>query len=253
MTTSNKLNEFNHVEDPARRLLEQLGWAYVPAEQLASERPNERDVLLKDRLRAALLRLNDGLTGAQAERVIFDLERADGIGMARNRLVHEYLTYGMSLTVDGPDGRDTRTVGFFDFDDPTGGRNEFVVTTQFRVLRGNEKGDLNDDQRVVIPDLVLFVNGIPLVVMEAKSPTLMDVWKTQAVRQLRRYQEAEPQWSDAGGPPLFHYNLLCVAHSGAGAAFSSLYAPENVYFEWKSVHPYTEQEVRDRFGVEPRG
>ena len=253
MTTPNKLNEFNHAENPARRLLEQLGWTYVPAETLASERPNERDVLLKDRLRAALLRLNNGLTGAQAERVIHDLERVDGLGMERNRLVHEYLTYGMPLTVDGPSGRDTRTVRFFDFDDPEGGGNEFVVTTQFRVLRGNEKGDLSDDQRVVIPDLVLFVNGIPLVVMEAKSPTLMDVWKTQAVRQLRRYQEAEPQWSGAGAPALFHYNLLCVAHCGAGAAFSSLYAPENVYSEWKSVLPYTEQEVRNRFGEEPRG
>ena len=177
MTMPNKLNEFNHAEEPARWLLERLGWTYVPAEKLAVECPNERDVLLKDRLRAALLRLNEGLTDAQAERVIFDLERADGIGMARNRLVHEYLTYGMGLTVDGPDGRDTRTVRFFDFDDPVGGRNEFVVTTQFRVLRGNEKGDLNDDQRVVIPDLALFVNGIPLVVMEAKSPTWMEVWE----------------------------------------------------------------------------
>ena len=193
---------------------------------MAAERATEREVLLKDRLRATLLRLNDGLTGAQADRVIFDLERADGLGMARNRLVHEYLTYGTPLTVDGLDGRDTRTVRFFDFDDPVGGLNEFVVTTQFRVLRGNEKGDLNDDQRVVIPDLVLFVNGIPLVVMEAKSPTWMEVWKTQAVRQLRRYQEAEPQWSGAGAPALFHYNLLCVAHCGAAAAFSSLYAPE---------------------------
>ena len=253
MTTPNKLNEFNHAEDPARRLLEQLGWTYVPPEQLAAARVSEREVLLKYRMRAALLRLNDGLTGAQAERVIYDLERADGIGTARNRLVHEYLTYGMPLTVDGPDGRDTRTVRFFDFDEPVGGLNEFVVTNQFRVLRGNEKGDLDDDQHVVIPDLVLFVNGIPLVVMEAKSPTLMDVWKTQAVRQLRRYQEAEPQWSGAGAPALFHYNLLCVAHCGAGAAFSSLYAPENVYSEWKSVLPYTEQEVRDRFGEEPKG
>ena len=119
-----------------------------------------------------------------------------------------------------------------------------MVTTQFRVRRGNEKGDLNDDQRMVIPDLVLFVNGIPLVVMEAKSPTLMDVWKTQAVCQLRRYQEAEPQWAGAGAPALFHYNLLCVAHCGAGAVFSTLYAPENVYAEWKSVLPYSEQEVR---------
>ena len=253
MTTPNKLNEFNHAEDPARRLLERMGWTYVPSEQLAAERATEREVLLGDRLRAALLRLNDGLTGAQAERVIYDLERADGLGMARNRLVHEYLTYGMPLTVDVPEGRDTRTIRFFDFDDPVGGLNEFVVTTQFRVLRGNEKGDLNDDQRVVIPDLVLFVNGIPLVVMEAKSPTLMDVWKSQAVRQLRRYQEAEPQWDGTGAPALFHYNLLCVAHCGAGAAFSSLYAPENVYSEWKSVLPYTEQEVRDRFGVEPQG
>ena len=248
-----KLNEFSYAEDPARRLLEQMGWTYVPAETLAAERPNERDVLLKDRLRTALLRLNNGLTGAQAERVIHDLGRVDGLGMERNRLVHEYLTYGMPLTVDGPDSRETHTVRFFDFDDPEGGRNEFVVTTQFRVLRSNEKGDLNDDQRVVIPDLVLFVNGIPLVVMEAKSPTLMDVWKTQAVRQLRRYQEAEPQWSGAGAPALFHYNLRCVAHCGAGAAFSSLYAPENVYSEWKSVLPYTEQEVRDRFGEEPQG
>ena len=78
MTTPNKLNEFNHAEDPARRLLERLGWTYVPAEQLASERATERDVLLKDRVRAALLRLNDGMTGAQAERVIYDLVRADG-------------------------------------------------------------------------------------------------------------------------------------------------------------------------------
>ena len=253
MTTPNKLNEFNHAEEPARRLLEQLGWTYVPAEQLALERATEHDVLLKDRLRAALLRLNDGLTGGQAERVIFDLEHADGSGLPRNQLVHEYLTYGMTLDVEGPSGRDTRTVRFFDFDNPEGGLNEFVVTTQFRVRRGNEKGDLNDDQRMVIPDLVLFVNGIPLVVMEAKSPTLMDVWKTQAVRQLRRYQEAEPQWVGAGAPALFHYNLLCVAHCGAGAVFSTIYAPENAYSEWKSVLPCTEQEVRDRFEVEPKG
>ena len=141
----------------------------------------------------------------------------------------------MTLTVEGPEGRNTRTVRFFDFDDPESGLNDFVATTQFRVRRGNEKGDPNDDQRMVIPDLVLFVNGIPLVVMEAKSPTLMDVWKTQAVRQLRRYQEAEPQWDGVGAPALFHYNLLCVAHCGAHAVFSTLYAPENVYSEWKSV------------------
>ena len=91
---------------------------------------------------------------------------------------------------------------------------------------------------MVIPDLVLFVNGIPLVVMEAKSPSLLDVWKTKAVRQLRRYQEAGPEWHGSGAPELFHYNLLCVAHCGAGAVYAAQGAPENAYFEWKSVLPY---------------
>ena len=106
---------------------------------------------------------------------------------------------------------------------------------------------------MVIPDLVLFVNGIPLVVMEAKSPSLLEVWKSQAVRQLRRYQEAGPEWQGRGAPELFYYNLLCVAHCGAAAAYTALGAPENAYFEWKSVLPYSEDEVRLRFGVDPQG
>ena len=253
MTSPAKLNEINHAEDPARRLLERLGWSYVPREALASERGNEREVLLKGRLSRALLRLNEWMTDEQAQRVIFDLERIDAFGMARNQAVHEYLTYGMPLTVDTPLGRETPDVRFFDFDDPRGGLNEFVVTTQLRVRRGNERGSLENDERMVIPDLVLFVNGIPLVVMEAKSPSLLDVWKHTAVRQLRRYQEAGPEWRGSGAPELFHYNLLCVAHCGAAAAYAGIGAPESAYFEWKSVMPYSDDEVRHRFDVEPQG
>ena len=211
MTTPAKLNEFNHAENPGpAMLLELLGWAYVPRDALAEERGNERDVLLKGRLRAALLRLNEWLTEAQADRVIFELENVNATGMARNQAVHEYLTYGMSLTVDGPRGRDSRTVRFFDFDHPEGGLNEFVVTTQFRVRRGNERDGREDDERMVIPDLVLFINGIPLVVMEAKSPSLMDVWKSQAVRQLRRYQEAGAGMAWKGVPRAFPTTTCCA-------------------------------------------
>ena len=192
MTSPTKLNEYNHAENPARELLEKLGWTYVPREALAPERRDEREVLLKGRLRSALMRLNQWMTAEQAERVIFDLGNVDATGMGRNQRVHEYLTYGMPITVDAARGRETRTVRFFDFDQPESGLNEFVVTTQFRVRRVNERGGPEDDERMVIPDLVLFVNGIPLVVMEAKAPTLMDEWKSRAVRQLRRYQEAGP-------------------------------------------------------------
>ena len=119
--------------------------------------------------------------------------------------------------------------------------------------RGNERGGSRNDERAVIPDLVLFVNGLPLVVMEAKSPSMLDVWKSKAVRQLRRYQEAGPEWHGTGAPELFYYNLLCVAHCGAAAAYAALGAPENAYVEWKSVLPYSEDEARRLFGVEPRG
>ena len=78
MPTPNKLNELNHAEDPARQLLERLGWTYVPRASLAEE----REVLLKGRLRAALLRLNEWLTEVQADRVIFELENINATGMA---------------------------------------------------------------------------------------------------------------------------------------------------------------------------
>ena len=253
MTTPSKLNDYSQAEGPARALLERLGWTYVPREALAAERSGEREVLLKGRLQAALLRLNEWLTEEQADRVIFELEHVNAVGIARNQKIHEYLTFGLPLTINTQRGQDTRNVRFFDFDHPEGGHNEFVVTTQFRVRRGNEKSETEDDQRVIKPDLVLFVNGIPVVVMEAKSPSLMDVWKSQAVRQLRRYQEAGPEWHGTGAPELFHYNLLCVAHCGASAAYAAMGVPENAYFEWKSVAPYSEDVVRERFGVEPQG
>ena len=253
MTAAARRTELNLAEVPARALLERLGWTHVPRATLAAERGNEREVLLQGRLRQALLRLNEWLTEAQAERVIFELGHVNATGMARNQAVHEYLTYGLPLAVDTRGGGQTRIVRFFDFDHPESGLNEFVVTTQFRVRRGNERGGPENDARMVIPDLVLFVNGIPLVVMEAKSPSLLDVWRHDAVRQLRRYQEAGAEWHGSGAPALFDYNLLCVAHCGAAAVYASLGTPENAYVEWKSVLPYSEEEVRQRFEVEPQG
>ena len=240
------LDELSQAEEPARQLLEALGWSYVPRDVLARERSSEREVLLKVRLRAALLRLNEWMTEGEAERVIFDLENVESLGMARNQRVHEYLTYGMPLLVDSSRGRATRNVRFFDFDHPTTGLNEFVVTTQFRARRGNEPsgGYGRAHERTVVPDLVLFVNGIPLVVMEAKAPKLLG-WKTEAVQQLRRYQATRPE--------LFHYNLLCVAHCGADAAFGPMGAPERAYVPWKSVLPFYEDEVQERFNTAARG
>jgi len=246
-----RINEFNEAEAPARELLEKLGYGYVPRAALAKERADERDVLLEGRLGAALHRLNPWMTDDHVARSIFALRNVAATGIARNQAIHEYLTYGMPLDVDESGGRRTRTVQFFDFDypDPRVGKNEYVVTTQMRIRRAGERdGGGEDDERHIIPDLVLFVNGIPLVVIEAKAATLIgDVWKARAVRQLKRYQESK------GAPELFDYNLMCVGISGAQAAFGSVGAPEKAYSPWKSVEPFTPEEARARFGVEPKG
>lgn len=230
-------------EEPAKGLLGALGWQHVEAESLGAERGGDREVLLRGRVRAALLRLNEWMGEAEAERVVGRLGREEGVGIAENRRVHELLIYGMPFDAEGPGGRRTRTVRFFDFEHPTRGRNEFLVATQFRVAGPKD---------IVIPDLVLFVNGIPLVVMEAKSPTIGPRWKTEAVEQLLRYQGAG-RYRGKGAPDLFRYNLLSVAHCGAKAVYGAVGAGEDGYAEWKSVAPFTEDEARERFGVEPAG
>ncbi|MEZ4554189.1 MAG: type I restriction endonuclease subunit R [Dehalococcoidia bacterium] len=258
MTSSDRLNELNHAENPARDLLVRLGYEFVSREMLAAEREDERGVLLIGRLTAALMRLNEWMTQDHAQRVIFNLQHLDATGLARNQRIHEYLVYGMPLTIDRGGRQETPTVRFFDFDhpEPGVGLNEYVVTTQFRVRRGNERGSERtdeDDTRVVKPDLVLFINGIPLVVLEAKSPSLLEVWKTKAVRQLLRYQEAGAEWYGTGAPELFDTNLMCVALCGADAAYGPVGASENAYAGWKSIEPFTSADFERRLGVPAEG
>ena len=107
MATPGKLNELRLAEVPARELLGHLGWTYEPREALAAERGDGRAVLLEERLVRALRRLNEWMTEAQAERVLFELEHVEATGMARNQRVHEYLIHGMPLDVDTLRGRRT--------------------------------------------------------------------------------------------------------------------------------------------------
>ena len=73
------------------------------------------------------------------------------------------------------------------------------------------------------------------------------------MKQLRRYQEAGPEWHGAGAPELFDTNLMCVAHCGADAAFGALGAPENAYAGWKSIEPLTDEEFERRYGEPAEG
>src|SRR5690606_22429300 len=117
-----------------------------------------------------------------------------------NEEVYTVLAYGVAVEQDRGDGRKSHTVRFLNFDQPD--RNEFLVTRQFEVQGARKKR---------IPDVVLFVNGIPLVVMECKSPTIGNRWLHEAVEQLCSYQELGDKYQGLGVPRLFHSVQLVVA------------------------------------------
>ena len=149
-------------------------------------------------------------------------------------------TYGIALEQDRGEGRKSHTVRFLDFDDP--GRNEWIVTRQYRVL-GSKKH--------VVPDVVAFVNGLPLAVVECKSPTIGDAWKAEAVKQLRRYQEADTRWKDQGAPRLFEAAQILIGACGERAVYGTVGTPERFFFEWKEPYPLDVKQLGRKLGRAP--
>ena len=217
-------------EEAERRLLGRAVWSHITAEQGEAERSGGREVLLKGRLRAALLRLNEWMTEPQAERVIFEIENVNAVGMAGNRAVHRHLAYGMPLTVDGPRGRAMRVARFFDFDHPEGGLNDFVVASGFPISETRQ-----EKQTLAVLDMVLFINGLPLVVVEVKSAGDAGRLESAALQQVLRYVQTVPD--------LFHYNLLCILYMGEALVCVAPGGPETASFRWRPSPLQTADEV----------
>ena len=181
-------DELHLAENPAVELLQSFGYTYVAPEDLERERASSKETILTGRLAAALKRLNPWLSETNVTKAVKAVTQVTAASLAEaNETLYTSLTYGIALEQDRGDGRKSHTVRFLDFDRPD--RNEWIVTRQYRVL-GSKKH--------VIPDVVVFVNGLPLAVIECKSPTIGDAWKAEAVKQLRRYQEADTRWKDQG-------------------------------------------------------
>lgn len=103
-----------------------------------------------------------------------------------------------------------------------------MVTRQFRV-QGSKK--------IIRPDLVLIVNGIPLVVIECKSPTLGEGWKAEAIDQFSRYQELESRYRELGAPKLFESVQMLIATCGHAAVYGTVTTPHRYYADWKTLWP----------------
>lgn len=248
-------HERDRVELPFIAQLKGLGWTYLEGDTLdprRTERTTFREVLLKDRLREALRKLNPDAAGApwlddaRIEQAIHELEHPLG-GlrlMEANEKATDLLLGGTAVAGDSERGHaGDQPVRFIDFAEPE--RNDFLVVNQFRVAPLASVGDRGH----IIPDIVLFVNGIPLVVIECKSPFVTNP-TDEAIEQLLRYTNQRSYGAAEGAEHLFHYNQFLVATWERTARVGTVGALGEHYLEWKDTSPVPKAEVAANLGVD---
>ncbi len=217
----------NTIEEFCVELLEQLGYHYVYAPDIAHdgdnpERTSFEDVLLIDRLQNAIQRINSKVPADSQIEALKEIQRISSPELlTNNETFHRMLTEGINVSYqkNGQDRGDL--VWLIDFHNPQ--NNEFVVANQFTVIEnGNNKR----------PDVILFVNGIPLVVIELKNPADEKATVKSAFKQIETYKSIIPS--------LFTYNAFNIISDGLEAKTGSLSAGYTRFMSWKSSDGLTE-------------
>jgi type I restriction enzyme R subunit len=243
--------EWSEVERPLLLQLARMGWKYLPGDidvPDLTERETFRQVVLYGRLREAIKRINadDGpVDDLTVDRAIRALEATGGQALLeKNRILTERLIKGVPVESTEPGAQRQRWIRFIEFDPAKQDRNDFLAINQFRV-------DLPGGGTFVIPDVVLFVNGLPLVVVECKSPGITDPIG-EGLDQLLRYSNNR-YWvdEDEGVEDLFLFNQLMVVTSFYKARLGTLGAHHEHYMEWKDTTPLTPEEVAQEIGKTP--
>lgn len=236
--------ELDDVEKPFVAQLQALGWAYNASsldDPAVTGRTSFSEVLQEGLLRRRLRALNLGPDGAPwlddarlSEAVAAITRLGTHKLMEANERATNLLVRG--LTVDGLPGWDGgrgQTIRYIDWDTPA--NNRFTVINQYRV---DCPPGFNNGKTFIVPDLVLLVNGIPLVVVECKSPSVPEPL-AEAVDQLRRYSNQRKAAFEVddneGNEPLFATNQLLVASSFDEARVGCVGAAFEHYAQWKTV------------------
>jgi type I restriction enzyme, R subunit len=243
--------EYTEVEKPLLDQLAVLGWHTVEgskADSAITERESFRGSILEERLRAALVKINPGPGGApwlddsRLSEVVSSLTRSEvGKLIELNERMTERLLEGVSVSglPDWDQGRSQR-VQFIDFDHPE--RNDFVAINQFRI---DEPG--GQAKKFVVPDVVLFVNGIPLVVIECKSPYVSDPM-AEGINQLRRYANQRDLGAPEGSEQLFWTNQFVVSTYGDKARVGTFTSEAEHFLEWKDAAPICRDDLAAQLG-----
>ena len=216
------INE-DQLEQLAIQWFQDTGWSYahgpdIAPEGAAQERSDFRVVILKDRLASAITRLNPKLPPAAVEEVIQLASKPGEPSLAQNnRAFHRLLLGGVPIDFANADGEpDSDDARLIDFQNPA--NNDFLVVNQFTIT---------GTKRPRRPDLLAFINGLPLFNIELKNPAdeNTDIW--EAFDQIQTYKD---EISD-----LYVFNEALVVSDGTNARIGSLTASQEWFMPWRTI------------------
>ena len=208
--------------------LKELNYDYIHGSNLTRD---NKEVLLLKSLKTNLININKEIPESSIDYAIKKIQNFETNDVfTNNKLFHKYLTEGIEVT-DFIDGKTVyHTIKLIDFDNIK--NNEFLVVNQLEIV---------EDDIKKIPDIIVYVNGIPLVCMELKSTSREEVNIEDAYKQLMNYKEVHI-------PSLFYYNAFLVISDGVNTKAGTITAPFNRFMDWKKIN--IEDEVIDTLGVD---
>lgn len=212
---SNQTPEYLQSELPAIQFFQKLGYDYLNG-STDDERDSINDVILETRLKDAIQRLNPWLNENNRKNAFKEITYVLASStMEANEHIHKLISCQEYTPKQVVDGKETyRGVSFIDYDDID--NNDFLIVNQMK-FKGLEKNS--------IPDLVVFVNGMPLAVIECKSPKALGA-ESEAISDLRYYQ--------TNSEKLFRYNQVCVGIYKVGGRYGAIGAREHHYQVYRS-------------------
>jgi type I restriction enzyme R subunit len=207
----------SNVEEFVIELLQGQGFKYLSPEEQEIERPDLSEVVLKKRLRQTIDKLNPDISEVAREQAFKQVLNLPSQNLTdNNEAFHRLFTDGIEVEYLSDHGVKGDKVWLVDFDDVN--NNEFVVCNQFTVTQNNV------NKR---PDVVLFVNGLPLVVLELKNPADENATVKKAFTQIQNYKKAISN--------LFFYNEILVASDGLDAKAGTITSEWSRFLAWKTV------------------
>ena len=231
--------ELTEVENPAVEVLtNNLGWTELDTRETEKMRGSLKETVLVPILRDAIKSLNPWINDENVQRVIRNITNVVATSvMEANEKIYGMLERGTTVLQDLDDGAGQKNQDVFLIDYENLDNNKFHVVRQFQV----------NNYRENYPDLVLFINGIPVVVIECKAPDLVKPME-QGLTQVLRYQEIGSSFNNLGCPRLFHtVQVIAVTHRDK-VKYGTNYTEERHWAEWKDPFPKSREDVDREIG-----